>query len=114
MDSPDASVITQFLCLIDFGLSRAMLHRFCAEFCKLWILARSCQCDFVVWGERNELGSKKCIWPRCEYFDLFFGGRGRFWVQTELNFQSFRPADPILLHQPDLFRPALERPQRVQ
>ena len=28
--------------------------------------------------------------------------------------QAFRAADPVLLHQPDFFRPAVERVERVE
>ena len=35
-------------------------------------------------------------------------------IEREAQQQSFRAADPVLLHQPDFVRPAVERIERLQ
>ena len=35
-------------------------------------------------------------------------------IEHEADQQAFRAADPVLLHQPDLVRPAVERVERFQ
>ena len=51
---------------------------------------------------------------RGEDLQLLLAVRRRFRIEREANAQSFRAADPILLHQSHFFRPALEPVERGQ
>ena len=53
-------------------------------------------------------------WRVVKISDLALGVRRRLRIEREADQQAFGAADPVLLHQPDFFRPAVERLQRVE
>ena len=64
--------------------------------------------------DRHELGAEQSIRPRGEDFQFSLAGRHGGSVEHEANQQAFRLADPVLLHQADLVRPAVESVERLQ
>ena len=64
--------------------------------------------------QRHELGAEQSVRPRGEDLQFALAAGGRFGIEHEADQQAFRTADPVLLHQPDLVRPAVERVERFQ
>ena len=68
----------------------------------------------MVGRDRHELGAEQRVGPRGEDLELALAVRRRRRIEREADQQAFRAADPVLLHQPDFFRPAVERVERVE
>ena len=64
--------------------------------------------------DRHELRAEQRVRPRRENLELALAVRRRRRIEREADQQAFRAADPVLLHQPDFFRPAVERVERVE
>ena len=60
------------------------------------------------------LAPNKRVGPRGEDLELALAVRRRRRIEHEADQQALRAADPVLLHQPHFFRPALERVERVE
>ena len=68
----------------------------------------------MVGRQRHELGAEQSVRPRGENLQLGFLVRRRRRIEHEADQQPFRAADPVLLHQLDLVRPAVERVERLE
>ena len=64
--------------------------------------------------QRHEFRAEQRVRPRGEDFELALAVRRGRRIEREADQQAFRAADPVLLHQPHFFRPAVERVERVE
>jgi hypothetical protein len=62
----------------------------------------------VVGRDRHEGGAEQGVRPRRVDLELGMAGRRRAGLQRPADHQALGTADPVLLHQPDLVRPAVE------
>ena len=110
----DAGVEAHLLGGIDLGLRGAAALAFLDEFRELRILRRRCRGQRMIRRQRHEFGAEQSVRPRGENFQFAFAVRRRRRIEREADQQAFGAADPVLLHQPDFFRPAVERAERVE
>ena len=68
----------------------------------------------MVGGDRHEGRAEDRVGPGRVDLELALAGRRRARRDRPADQQAFGAADPVLLHQPDLFRPAVERIQAVE
>ena len=68
----------------------------------------------MVGRERDEFCAEQSVVAGRKDLDLAFGVRRGFGIKREADQHAFGAADPVLLHQPDFIRPAVERFQRVE
>ncbi len=68
----------------------------------------------MIGRQRHELRAEQRVRPRGEDFQFALGVRRCRRVEHEADQQAFRSADPVLLHQPDFVRPAVETVERVE
>ncbi len=114
MHGLDAGVEAHLLGGVDRRLRGAHLLGLGDEGGEFRILRRGGRGQRMIGRQRHELGAEQSVRPRGEDFQLaLFVRRGRR-IEHEANQQAFRAADPVLLHQPDFFRPAVERVERVE
>ena len=66
----------------------------------------------MVGRDRHEAGAEQRVGPRRVDLELALAVRRGRRVEREADQQALGAADPVLLHQPDLFRPAVERVER--
>ena len=114
MQRLDAGVEAHLLGGVDRRLRGAHLLAVGDERRELGIFRRRGKAERMIGRQRHELGAEQSVRPRGENLQLaFFIGRGGR-IEHEAQRQAFRAADPVLLHQPDFFRPALERVERLE
>ena len=114
MQRADAGIEAELLGGVDIGLRGAAMPALVDEGGELRIFLRRRGGKRMIGRHRHELGAKQRIRPRGENLQLAFAIRRRLRIERETDQQAFRAADPILLHQPDFFRPAVERVERVK
>ena len=114
MQRADAGIEAELLGGVDVGLRGAAMPALVDEGGELRIFLRCRRRERMIGRHRHELGAKQGVRPRGEDFQLAFAVRCGFRIERETHQQAFRAADPVLLHQPDFFRPAVERVERVQ
>ena len=84
------------------------------EFGQRRILRRRGRGQRMIRRQRHEFGAEQSVRPRGENFELALAVRRGFLIEREADQQAFRTADPVLLHQPHFFRPAVERIERIE
>ena len=110
----DAGVEAHLLGGVDGFLRRAHVVALLDELGELRILLRHRRGQRMIRRQRHELGAEQSVRPRGEDLQLALVVRRRLRVEHEADQQAFRAADPVLLHQPDFLRPAVERVERFQ
>ena len=114
MQRADAGIEAELLGGVDIGLRGAAMPALVDESGELRIFLRRRRGERMIGRHRHELGAKQGVRPRGEDFQLAFAVRCGFRIEREAHHQALRTADPVLLHQPDFFRPAVERVERVE
>ena len=109
MLQPDAGIEAQLFLRLDLRRGGAALLAQRDEIRRCGVSCGQTLGNRVIGGDRDKAGPENRIWPGGENFHL---GRAVYAVETEL--QALRLADPVFLHQPDLFRPAIQPAQPVQ
>ena len=112
MQGLDAGVEAELFGGVDLGLRGAAMPALLDEFGQRRILRRRRRGQRMVRRQRHEFGAEQRVRPRGENFELALAVRRGFLIEREADQQAFRAADPVLLHQPHFFRPAVERIQR--
>ena len=114
MQRLDAGVEAHLLGGVDGCLRSTHLVALLDELRELGIFRSGGRGQRMIGRQRHELGAEQSVRPRGENLQLgFFIGRGGR-IEHEAQRQAFRAADPVLLHQADFFRPALEGVERVE
>ena len=114
MHGLDAGVEAHLLGGVDRRLRGAHLLGLGDEGGELGIFRGGGRGQRMIGRQRHELSAEQSVRPRGEDFQLaLFIRRGRR-IEHEADQQPFRAADPVLLHQPDLVRPAVERVERLE
>ncbi len=114
MHGLDAGVEAELLGRIDLGLRGADLLALGDERGERGIFLSRCGGERMIRRDRHEFRAEQRVGPRGENLKLALAARRRCAVEREADQQAFRAADPVFLHQPDFFRPALERIERVE
>ena len=109
MHGSDAGVVAELLGGIDRLLRRAGALALGDERLQRRVPSGGGAGQRMVRGDRHEGGAEQRVGPRRVDDQFAFAVGGRRVVEREADLQAFRPADPVLLHQPDLLRPAVER-----
>ena len=103
-----------FSAVVDFRLGGAHAVALLDEGRELRIFCRRGLCQRMVRRQRHELGAEQSVRPRGENFQLAFFVRRGCGIERKAQQQTFRAPDPVLLHQADFVRPAIERVERLQ
>ena len=110
----DAGVEAKLLGGIDLGLRGAAMAALLDEFRQRWIFGGCRQRQRMIRRQRHEFGAEQGVRPGGEDVQLALAIRRRRRIERKADQQAFAAADPVLLHQPDFFRPAVERVERVE
>ncbi len=115
MDRLDAGVEAQLLGLVDQLLRGAGALAFGDEGGERRILRGRRRGQRMIGRQRHELRAEQRVGPGGEDLELALAARrGRRRIEREADQQALRAADPVALHQPHLFRPALEPVERAR
>ena len=109
-----AGVETELLGGVDLGLCGAHAMALFDEGRELRILRRRGRRKRMVGRQRHELRAEQSVRPRGENLELGFLVRRRRRIERKAQQQSFRSTDPVLLHQTNFVRPAIELVERLQ
>ena len=112
MDHGKAGVVALLLLRLDLGRGRATAPAFLGEGGEIGIVLRQCQRDRVIGGDGSKAGTEECVRPRGEDLQRRDAVHRRFQREAELH--ALRLADPVLLHQPHLVRPAFQRAEAIE
>ena len=107
MDGLDSGAKALLLCGLDLGRAGAALAAFGDELGRLRIARRERLGDRMGWRDGDEAGAEDGVGARGEDFDLVDAVRG--FGEAEAELEATALADPVLLHQPDLVGPGVER-----
>ncbi len=107
-------VEAQLLGGVDLGLRGAAMPALRDEGRELRIFRRRGRRQRMIRRQRQKLRAEQRVRPRGENLQLALAARRRLAVEREAHQQAFRAPDPVLLHQPHFFRPALEPVERVE
>ena len=111
---PDAGVEAHLLGGVDLGLRGAAAPALLDERGEFGIFLRRRRGERMIRRDRHEFRAEQRVRPRGEDFQLAFAVRRGCRIEREAHQQALGAADPVLLHQPDFFRPAVERVERVE
>ena len=114
MQRADAGVEADLLGGVDLGLRGAVMLALLDERGERRIFLRRRRRERMIRRHRHELRAKQGVRPRGEDFQFALAVRCRLRIEREAHQQALRTADPVLLHQPHFFRPAVERVERVE
>ena len=115
MQRADAGVEAELLGGVDLGLRRAHVLALVDERRELRIVLRRRLRQRMIRRDRHELRAEQRVRPRRENLQLALAVRASVLrIEREANQQALAAADPVLLHQPDFFRPAVELVERVE
>ncbi len=114
MDDLDAGIHATLLCRFQRSQRRALTTALVAELGNLGILLSQSFRQGMIGGNRQEGSAKQRVRTRRVNRDVVKTFRRRCGHCLPAQRQAFRLADPVLLHQPDLFRPLIQLVQRVQ
>ena len=110
----DAGVEAHLLGGVDGFLRRAHVVAVFDELGEVGIVLRHRGGQRMIRRQRHELGAEDGVRPRGEDLELALAAGRGLGIEREADQQAFRTADPVLLHQPDLVRPTVERVDRLQ
>ncbi len=110
MHDREAGIITLLFGGLDRGRTRPGAPAFLYERGELGIACRQGLCQRMVRGDCDEGRAEQSVRTGRINFDL--GRTVHCFRQREADMQALGAADPILLHQPDFVRPAVERLER--
>ena len=113
MAGDQAGVVAELFGALDIFLARALAAAFGDEFLQCRILRSQDLCQRMVRGQRTEPGSEQGVGPCRIDLERFVTG-GNVSLKRKPDQQPMALADPVLLHQPHLVRPALQRIQRLK
>jgi hypothetical protein len=114
MNRLDAGVEAQLLGLVDQLLRGPGALAFGDESGERRIVPGRRCCERMVGRQRHEFRTEQRVGPGRVDVELALAARGGHGIEREADQQAFRTADPVLLHQPHFFRPALEPVERAQ
>ena len=114
MNRLDAGLETHLLGGVDFGLRGAAAPALLDEFGERRIGLRRRRGERMIRRQSHEFGAEQGVRPRGEDVELTLAVWRGFRIERETDEQAFGTADPVLLHQPHFFRPAVERAERVE
>ena len=108
VSKPFFSAVSSSACDVPMRLHSAMNSASCG------ILRGRRRGERMIGRDRHELGAEQRVGPRREDFELVLAVRRGLGIEREADQQALGAADPVLLHQPHFFRPAVELVERVQ
>ncbi len=114
MDDPDAGVETLLLGGLQRSQRRAHMMDLVDEFVQRRVVLRRVPGQRMVGGDRHERRAEDGVGPRRIDLELALAGRRGACRDRPADQQPFGAADPVLLHDADLFRPAVERVEAVE
>ena len=114
MACADAGIEAKLLGGVDFGLRGAAMLALRDECGERRIVLRRRGGERMIRRQRHELGAEQRVRPGGEDFKLGLAARRACRIEREANQQALGAADPVLLHQPDLVRPAVEAIERFE
>ncbi len=110
----DAGVEPQLLGGVDLGLRCAAPLALGDERRELGIFRGRGLRQRMIGRDRHELGAEQGVVAGGEDLELVLAVRRGLRVEREAYVQALGAADPVLLHQPHLLRPARQRIERVK
>jgi hypothetical protein len=113
MDGLQPGVPADLLGLFDVGLGRAALAAFGDEVGDVRIGVGQLFRNRMIRRQTQEAGSEQSVWTGGVDLDAVVVAGRRRPGPFPGHLQTLGPADPVLLHQPDLFRPAVQGLQPV-
>ena len=114
MQRLDAGIEAELLGGIDRRLRRAHVAALFDEVRELRNFSPPPRRQRMIRRDRHEFRAEQSVGPRGENLQLVLFVRCGRRIKHEAQQQSFRSADPVLLHQPDFVGPAVERIERLQ
>ncbi len=108
MDRAHAGVEALLLGSIDHRLCGAVALALGDELCERRVLCSGRRRERMIGRQRHELGAEQRVGPGGEDVERVLTVRRRCRIEREADEQSFRPSDPVALHETHLLRPAIE------